>query len=70
MPRPTELYRIDGATILNFTALAVLISVDGEQHWFPFSQIREPDSLEIRGSRGLEVDLVIPAWMAKEKGLI
>lgn len=72
MPKPTELYRIDDALVKAFsrTGLAVLIAVEGEDIWLPFSEIREPDELDIRASRGLTIELVIPAWMAKEKGLI
>jgi hypothetical protein len=72
MPKPTELYTINNARIVNFarSGLAVLVTIDGEDVWLPFSEIREPDELSIRASRGLEIDIVIPAWMAKQKGLI
>ena len=67
-----EYFTIDKAKVLNFSqsGLAVLISVDGEKYWFPFSQIEEPDEQYIREARGLEIEMTIPAWMAKEKGLI
>lgn len=72
MPKPTELHRIDEAKVLAFSSsgLAVKISVDGEEHWLPFSEVREPDELEIRASRGLTIEMVVPAWIAREKGLI
>lgn len=70
MPKPTELYRIDDALIVGLTQLAVKVRVEGEDYWFPFSEIREPDALDIRLSRGLMIELVVPAWMAREKGLI
>jgi len=72
VPRPTELHRLDEAKVKAFSpsSLAVLVEVEGEDYWFPFSQIREPDELDIRASRGLTIEMVVPAWMAKEKGLI
>lgn len=72
MPKPTELHRIDEAKVKAFSrsGLAVLVEVDGDDYWFPFSEIREPDELEIRASRGLKIEIVVPAWMAREKGLI
>lgn len=72
MPKPTELYTINDAKVITFarSGLAVMITLDGEDYWLPFSQIREPEELSIRASRGLTIDITIPAWMAKEKGLI
>lgn len=70
MPRPTELFTIDAAKVIRWTPLAVCVSIDGEELWFPFSEIREPDELYIHASRGQEIELVVPAWLAKAKGLI
>jgi hypothetical protein len=70
MPRSIELFTVYGAKILVPTDRAVKVNVGGDEFWLPFSEIREPDSLEIRASRGEEIDLVIPVWLAKEKGLL
>lgn len=70
MPKPTELFTISNALVIALTQLAVKIDVDGEQYWLPFSEIREPDILFIRASRDDSIDMVIPAWLAKDKGLI
>ena len=72
MAKMIEYFTIDKAKVLNFarSGLAVLISVDGEEIWLPFSQIEEPDEAYVRDCRGLEIEMTIPAWLAKEKGLI
>lgn len=70
MARMTEYFTIDKATIVAFSDKAVLITVDGEKYWLPFSQVEEPDERYIRDCRGLEIEMTIPAWLAKEKGLI
>lgn len=59
------------------TDKAVLCWVDKEKHWFPFSQLRDPDdpdrelSEADRPEEGDEdVTLYIARWLAEEKGLV
>lgn len=55
---------IDG--VLKETEAAILIDVDGDEIWIPKSQIHEDSQVRELGDRG---ELVIPEWLAIEKGL-
>lgn len=48
------------------TAKALLVVVDGEEHWLPKSQIHSDSEVYADGHRG---KLVITAWIAEQKGL-
>lgn len=49
------------------TARAVLIEIDGAEHWIPFSQIAEGAEDLNEGEEG--VSFSIPRWLAEERGL-
>lgn len=60
------------ATIIAFTDKAALCMIDGEKVWLPFSQI-DPSSeiLEDRDDLlNATGDVIIPRWLATEKGLV
>ena len=48
------------------TAKAVLIHDGAREAWVPKSQIEDPDEFEV----GEHVELLLPEWLAKAKGLI
>lgn len=73
MPRATKIFTTPPLKILKCTQLAVQCETeDGEKHWFPFSQIREPDQATLVDGIGSEqtFEVSIPEWMAKEKGFM
>ncbi len=49
------------------TEKAILIYHDGMEAWIPKSQIHEDSEVYAEGHSG---DLVIPKWLAKQKGLV
>ena len=55
-------------TIIHETARAVLISVAGEKHWIPLSQITELHKVNEGLGEGTYVKM--KEWIAKEKGFI
>lgn len=58
---------VDGAVCLRETEKALLIRVEGGEHWIPKSQMNEDESdVQTQGDVG---SLVISEWIAKEKGL-
>lgn len=61
-----ELYTLTGAALLHETDDAILIEVDDEQMWIPFSQIERIT----RYPKSSACDIVMAAWLAKKKGLI
>lgn len=48
------------------TAKALLVVIDGSEHWIPKSQIHADSEVYEDGHRG---KLVITAWLAEQKGL-
>lgn len=67
MSRAEEIYAVE-ATILKWTAKALLIEVDGERLWLPRSQLIDEEELPIDSSKTARVKMT--AWIAKTKGLI
>lgn len=58
-------------TVKATTGSALLVDVDGEDIWFPWSQIHENSELyEGAAERGDEGELVVTEWVAKQKGLL
>jgi hypothetical protein len=49
------------------TDKAIMFSKDGEEFWIPKSKISEDSEVEGLGDSGT---LVIPWWLAEEKGLV
>ncbi len=56
------------AFCLHETEQALLVEVDGEEHWIPKSQIETEES-EVTGT-GDRGTLIISYWMAKKNALI
>ena len=56
---------ITNVTLIRSTAKAGLFEIDGDNHWIPFSQLRD-DSVDRDGDFG---DIRIPRWLAEEKEL-
>jgi hypothetical protein len=46
---------------------AILVEIEGEEHWIPKSQI--DDASEVYG-RGHEGTLIVTEWIATQKGLV
>lgn len=73
-PKPTrsaptwnrELTELDVEEIVAETDLAFLCRIEGVDHWFPKSQIDEPDGYAL-GDRG--ITMVVSLWFADLKGL-
>lgn len=66
MPRPDEIFRLEGAFVLKHSAKAILISYQGEDYWLPISQLHDYDELPQEGDAVVKMS----AWIAKEKGFI
>lgn len=60
-----ETVRIDGARCVRETAMAILVEVDDAEYWIPKSQIDDDSEVYQDGDEGT---LVIPEWLASEKG--
>ena len=48
------------------TEKAILVEIDGEEHWIPLSQIDDDSEVYQEGDEGV---LVISHWIAVQKGL-
>lgn len=53
----------ESATLIRSSAKAGLYRIDGDEHWIPWSQIRD-DSVDTDGKTG---DLWITKWIAEQK---
>jgi len=62
---PGEKVRIEGVTIGKETAAAIMVTINGTDHWFPLSQVHE---LHRSKDKGGDV-IVISQWIAEKKGL-
>lgn len=66
MPTFRDKVKFD-ATALRSTEKALLVQIDGEEHWIPHSQIDDDSEVYKAGDAG---ELVISEWIAKEKKLV
>lgn len=48
----------------------LVVDCDGDEYWIPKSQICEESDINNISEDGEEGDLVIPEWLAIEKGLV
>ena len=56
---------LENVTICKETAKAILATVEGEDHWFPLSQV-----LKILRTPNKDADAItVSYWIAKQKGL-
>ncbi len=62
----TKGYCYIACEIRRVTDKAVLIHDGTREAWIPRSQIEEPEEFEI----GEHVEILMPKWLAKDKGLI
>lgn len=59
---------VDGCTCLRETDKALLIEAEGSEFWVPKSQVHDDSEVFDAGKHATGV-LVIPRWLAEEKGL-
>lgn len=57
---------LEDCDVLRVTGKAILVFFEGEQHWFPKSQVSEADKYE-EGDSGLTVS--VTTWIAEQKGI-
>jgi hypothetical protein len=62
-----EPIEIDGVTAIHETEQALLVEYEGDEFWLPKSQIHDDSEVYERETKG---KLVIPRWLAIEKGFI
>lgn len=55
--------------VVRGSSKALLCEINGEQHWIPKSQI-DDDSEVFDDGENAEGTLVLPEWLAVEKGLV
>lgn len=66
MSRSTEPAYIEDVVAVRETELALLVVVNGEETWIPKSQIKDESEVNEPGDSGT---LVIPEWLADDKGI-
>lgn len=65
-----KLYTTDPLMVLATSRLAVKVQRGNEEpFWLPFSLIVEPYMDDIVDAKGTEMEMTIPEWLAREKGL-
>jgi hypothetical protein len=57
----------DDVRVIRATANALLVEIDGDEHWIPQSQIDDDSEVYADGHEG---ELVISEWLAQQKGLV
>jgi hypothetical protein len=48
----------------------LLVDADDNEHWIPKSQIDPDGGIDAESEPGDEGELIIPEWLAVEKGLV
>lgn len=61
-----ETVQIQNVTVARETDAALLVNVEGEEIWIPKSQIDDDSEVYKKDTEGT---LVIPRWLAEEKGI-
>lgn len=61
-----EVARFD-AICVRSTEKAILVRIDGAEHWIPQSHVHDDSEVYAEGDEGT---LVISEWIAKQKGLL
>ena len=67
MPEFRNKVRLEDVFVLAETTKALLVDIDGEEHWIPTSQIDDDSEVYKKGQEG---QLVISDWIAGEKGIV
>lgn len=57
---------IEEVTVVRETEKALLCKIEGVEHWIPKSQINDDSEVYEEGGEGT---LIIPRWLADEKGI-
>lgn len=55
-----------GVTVKRETSAALLVEIDGAEHWIPKGQISDDSEVFAEGTSG---KLVVSEWIATQKGL-
>jgi hypothetical protein len=58
--------KIEDARCIRATEKAILVEIDGDQHWIPQSQVDADSEVWKEGDEGT---LVVSDWIAEQKGL-
>lgn len=58
----------EGVEVIRETERALLVLIEGEEHWIPKTQI--DDDSEVYSQKTSGGRLVVTAWIAKEKNLV
>lgn len=70
MPRQeeeqAELEHVVGLSVSQ-SGTSLLVSYEGEKYWIPQSQIHEDSEVWKKGDEGT---LIIPVWLAKDRGMV
>lgn len=67
MPSFSSKAKFPGARVVRATANALLVDIDGDEHWIPQSQIDDDSEVYKAGDEG---ELVVSEWIATQKGMI
>ena len=59
--------RIDDVVCTHATEKAILVEIDGDDHWIPQSQIDEDSEVWRKGDEGT---LIISDWIAQQRALV
>ncbi len=59
--------RIDDVVCKHATEKAILVEIDGDEHWIPQSQVDEDSGVWKNGDEGT---LVISDWIAEKLGVL
>jgi len=58
------------AQVVAATAAALLCDIDGEEIWIPKSELGGGSEITEDSTPGDEGTIVIPGWLAEERGLV
>jgi hypothetical protein len=64
--RDEDTVRFEDVTCTHATPKAILVTIDGEQHWLPQSQVHDDSEVYKKGDHGT---LIITRWIAQQRGL-
>lgn len=63
----TEGYVYVSGTVIHVSQLAILFDDGKRREWVPLSQIEDPEHPVAKNEK---IELLIPDWLAKEKGFV
>ena len=64
---PAMTVEIDNCVAIAETEKALLVEIEGEEYWFPKSQIDEDSEVHTKGTEGT---LVVTKWIADKNNLL